>query len=163
MKIKSEQDFFSGLMFLIAGLAFAFGATRYALGEGAHMGPGYFPLVLGLLLAALGAFILFGSLVVETENGEPVGRWAWRPLLFVIGANLLFGVLVGGLPAFGLPAMGLIVAIYVLTFIASLAQKGNFHWKPVLLLATVLAFGSWAGFVGVLKLQLQVWPAFLTG
>ena len=70
MKIKSQQDFFSGLMFMVVGVAFAWGATTYTIGEGARMGPGYFPLVLGILLAAMGAFIVFESLVVETENGD---------------------------------------------------------------------------------------------
>ena len=64
---------------------------------------------------------MFKSLVVETEDGEPIGKWAWKPLVFIIAANLLFGVLLGGLPSIGLPAMGMIVAIYALTIIASLA------------------------------------------
>lgn len=99
MKIKSQKDLFSGLMFMAVGLAFAWGATTYTIGEGARMGPGYFPLMLGLLLAALGAFIVFEAVVVETEDGEPIGKWAWKPLGYVIAANLLFGVLLGVCPA----------------------------------------------------------------
>ena len=87
------------------------------------MGPGYFPLMLGILLAGLGAFIIFESLVVETEDGEPIGKLAWKPLGFIIGANLLFGILLGGLPSIGLPAMGMIVAIYGLTFIAEPGRR----------------------------------------
>ena len=99
MKIKSQKDFFSGLMFMGVGIAFAWGATTYNIGEGARMGPGYFPLVLGILLAGLGAFTVFESMVVETEDGEPVGKWAWKPLGFIIGSNIIFGLLLGGLPA----------------------------------------------------------------
>src|SRR5882724_6040769 len=99
MNIKSQKDFFSGVMFMAIGIAFAWGATTYTVGEGARMGPGYFPLVLGVVLASLGAFIFFESLVVETEDGEKIGAWAWRPLFFVIAANLAFGVLLGGLPS----------------------------------------------------------------
>jgi predicted outer membrane lipoprotein len=162
VKIKSEQDFFSGLMFMVVGIAFAWGATTYSVGEGARMGPGYFPLVLGIVLAALGAFIIFEAMVVETEDGEPVGKWAWRPLGFIIGANLLFGVLLGGLPSIGLPAMGMIVAIYVLTFVSSLAGD-EFSFKENLILATILAVGSYLAFIVLLKLQFQVWPTFITG
>src|SRR5512140_3156356 len=97
MKIKSQKDFYSGLMFMAVGLAFAWGATTYTIGEGARMGAGYFPLMLGLLLAALGAFILFAAGVVGREDGEPIGAWVWRPRRFIIAANLLFGVLLGGL------------------------------------------------------------------
>src|SRR4051812_18167351 len=128
VKIKSQKDFYSGLMFIVVGIAFAWGATTYNVGEGARMGPGYFPLMLGILLAALGAFILFESLVVETLDGEPIGSWAWRPLGFIIAANLAFGVLLGGLPSIGLPPMGMVVAIYALTFIAIFAGK-EFNFK----------------------------------
>ena len=49
MNIKSQKDFFSGLMFMGVGAAFAWGATTYNVGTGARMGPGYFPLMLGIL------------------------------------------------------------------------------------------------------------------
>ena len=49
MKIKSQKDFFAGLMFMGVGAAFAWGATTYNVGTGARMGPGYFPLLLGIL------------------------------------------------------------------------------------------------------------------
>ena len=160
MKIKSQKDFYSGLMFMAVGISFAWGATTYTVGEGARMGPGYFPLMLGLLLAALGAFILFESLVVETVDGDPVGKWAWKPLGFIIAANLLFGVLLGGLPSVGLPAMGMILAIYGLTIVSALAGE-EFNIKEVLILGTILAIGSYLAFIVLLKLQFQVWPTFI--
>jgi hypothetical protein len=161
VKIKSQQDFFSGLMFAVIGIAFAWGATTYNIGEGARMGPGYFPLVLGILLAALGAFIIFESLVVETEDGEKIGAWAWKPLFFIIAANLVFGVLLGGLPSIGLPAMGMIVGIIVLTFVAELAGD-EFNLKEVVILSIVLCIGSYLAFIVLLKLQFQVWPTFIS-
>ena len=162
MKIKSQRDFYSGLMFMAVGLAFAWGATTYTIGEGARMGPGYFPLMLGLLLAGLGAFIIFEAVVVETEDGEPIGKWAWKPLGFIIAANLLFGVLLGGLPSIGLPAMGMVLAIYGLTIVSALAGN-EFNLKEVLILGTILAIGSYLAFIVLLKLQFQVWPTFITG
>ncbi len=162
VQIKSQKDFFSGLLYLAVGGAFAWGATNYSIGTGARMGPGYFPLLLGILLALIGAVIMFKATVVETEDGEPVGRWAWKQIVFIIGANLAFGVLLAGLPSFGIPAMGLIVAIYGLTFIASLAGD-HFRFKEVFLLATVLAAGSYGAFVWALKLQFPVWPSFIVG
>ena len=80
----------------------------------------------------------------------------------MIGANLLFGVLLGGLPSIGLPAMGMIVAIYALTFVASLGGD-EFSFKENLILATILAVGSYLAFIVLLKLQFQVWPTFITG
>lgn len=162
MNIKSQKDFFSGLMFMGVGGAFAWGATTYNVGEGARMGPGYFPLMLGILLAVIGAAITFTSLVVEAEGGGKIGKWAWKPLFFIILANVVFGILLAGLPSIKLPAMGMIVAIYALTFIASVAEAG-WKFKTTFILATVLAIGSYLAFVVALKLQFPVWPAFITG
>jgi Tripartite tricarboxylate transporter TctB family len=162
VSIKSQKDFFSGLMFMLVGGAFAWGATTYNVGTGARMGPGYFPLVLGVVLAILGAAITFKALVVETETGEKIGAWAWRPIFFVLGANLLFGVLLGGIPKLGLPPMGLMAGIYGLVIVASLAGE-RFKLRDVLILATILAVGSYLAFIVLLKLQMPVWPSFIAG
>ena len=162
MRIKSQKDFWSGLLFMSAGIAFAWGATNYTIGEGARMGPGYFPLMLGILLTLIGVFIVFEALVVETEDGEPIGKWAWKPLFFIIGSNVIFGVLLAGLPKYGIPAMGLIVAIYALVFVASLAGEEH-KTREVAVLATVLAIGSYLAFIVLLKLQFPVWPSFISG
>jgi len=161
MKIQSQKDLFSGLLFTVVGAAFAAGATGYHVGDSARMGPGYFPLMLGILLAVLGLVVIASALTVKTADGEPVGRAAWRPLLLIIGANLVFGVLLGGLPSIGLPAMGLIIAIYALTVIASMAGP-HFALRPTLILATILALGSYLVFIVGLKLQFQVWPTFIS-
>ena len=85
---------------------------------------------------------------------------AWAPLGFVLAANCVFGILLGGIPRLRVPPMGLIVAIYALTYIASLAGD-EFDAKEVAVLATVLAAGSYVVFVMLLKLQFPVWPAFI--
>lgn len=162
MNIKSQKDFFSGLMFTVVGVAFAWGATKYSIGTGARMGPGYFPLMLGILMAILGAVITFKALVVETEDGDKIGSWAWKPLFFIIAANLLFGLMLGGLPSIKFPAFGLIAAIYALTVVSAMAGE-EFRLKEVLVLATVLAIMSYLAFIVLLKLQFPVWPAFITG
>ena len=162
MNIKSQKDFFSGLMFAVIGAAFAYGATSYTIGSGARMGPGYFPLVLGVMLALLGSAIMFKALVVETPDGEKIGKWAWKPLFFIIAGNLLFGILLGGLPSIKLPAMGLIAAIFGTTLVVSKAGD-TFDLKEVLVLSAVLSMGSYLAFVVLLKLQFPVWPTFITG
>ncbi|MCF8167644.1 MAG: tripartite tricarboxylate transporter TctB family protein [Rhodoferax sp.] len=157
MNIKSQKDFFSGLMFMCIGVAFAWGASAYTIGNGARMGPGYFPLALGVLLAVLGGIITFKALVVETMDGDKIGKFAWKPLFFIILANLVFGAMIGGLPRFNLPPMGLIIGIYALTFIASFAGD-EFKFKEVAILATILAVLSYLAFIKLLNLQFPVWP-----
>jgi len=50
----STGDLVAGLIFVGLGTAFAVGALGYERGELLDMGPGYLPLVLGLVLALLG-------------------------------------------------------------------------------------------------------------
>ena len=162
MKIRSEKDFFSGLLFVGLGVSFASGSFSYQVGAASQMGPGYFPLLLGILLTVLGAAILIQTVVRETRDAERIGPWAWKPLTYILCANLAFGVLLVGLSSIRLPAMGMVAGIYILTLISSLAGP-RFKIAEVLILATVLAGGSYLAFIALLKLPIPVWPAFLSG
>ena len=115
-----------------------------------------------VVLAVIGAIVMIRAMVVETADGEPIGQWAWKPLVLIILANFVFGILLGGMPSQGIPAMGLIAAIFGLTFLSALAGS-EFKFIEVLILAIVLAVGSWAAFVWGLNLQFQVWPSFISG
>ena len=154
MKIKSQKDFWSGLMFLSIGVGFAWGATNYSFGAAARPGPGYFPFGLGIILALIGAFILFESLVVETEDGEPVGTWAWKPMILIVASVALFG--------FILPRLGMVLSLPILIVVASLAGD-EFHWKDAIISIVVLTLGSWLIFIKGLSLVIPLWPTFITG
>jgi hypothetical protein len=159
VKIASQKDFASGLMFTIVGIAFGVGATNFDIGSAARMGPGYFPLLLGILLAVLGVVITlqsFGSHIGD----QSLGGIAWRPLIFILGANLAFGALLVGIPSWGIPHFGLIVAIYGLVLISGYARPGH-KLKESVILATILAIGSYGAFVYALNLQFPVLPWFL--
>lgn len=161
MRLASQKDFFSGLMFITVGGGFAWGATAYTVGEGARMGPGYFPLMLGTLLALLGIIITLQSLAKGNAEADRIGAFAWRPLVFILGANLLFGALLVGVPSLGIPAFGFIAAIYGMVVMAGYAREGA-KLKESLIVATILAGGSYMAFVKLLNLQFPVWPSFLT-
>lgn len=161
MVIASQKDFVSGLMFMTVGGAFAWGATNYEIGSAARMGPGYFPFLLGLILLGLGTLVTLNAIRKGMPGGDKIGAIAWRPLVFILGANLVFGALLAGVPALGLPAFGLIVAIYAQVILAGYARKGA-KIKESLILATVLAVGSYIAFVKMLNLQFPVWPWFLS-
>lgn len=154
MKIKSQRDFWSGLMFVTIGVGFAWGATSYKFGSSARPGPGFFPLGLGLLLAVLGASVLFKALVIETEDGEPIGAWGFRPLFIIMASIALFGIT--------LPLLGMALALAILIVMCSLAGD-EFHWKDALISVVVLTLGSWFIFIYGLKLVIPLWPKFITG
>ena len=152
MKIKSQRDFWSGLMFVAVGLAFAWGATNYSFGSSARPGPGYFPFGLGILLAILGGLVLFSALTIETDDGDPVGKFAWKPLGFIVGTVVIFG--------WALPHLGMFIALPILVIIAALAGD-EFHWGEAILNAAILTAGSWVIFIWGLKLTIPLYPSFL--
>lgn len=152
MKIKSEKDFWSGLMFIVVGLGFAWGATEYKFGSSARPGPAYFPFGLGVVMAVLGAMVLFKALTFEVEGGDKIGAWAWRPLLIIVIAVAGFGVI--------LPKLGMIISLPLLVFVA--AQAGDeFRWKEALVNAAVITLMSWGIFIKGLSLTIPLWPSFL--
>ena len=152
MNIKSQRDFWAGMMFLVVGVGFAIGATNYSMGTSARPGAGYFPMGLGVLTALLGAFILFESLTIETEDGEPVGSIAWRPLIVIFLTIMVFGAL--------LPRLGMLLTIPILIVMTSLAGD-EFRWRGVAINAVVLTFASWVIFVWGLKLTMPLLPWFM--
>ncbi|OWQ44015.1 hypothetical protein CDL60_26520 [Roseateles noduli] len=155
MKIKSQRDFWSGLMFLVVGVAFACGSIiNYSFGTSARPGPGYFPFGLGVLLALMGAVVVFKALTIESEGGQPVGAFAWKPLLIVVGAIVMFG--------FALPRLGMIITLPLLITMCSFASD-EFRWRDALLSSVVLTAGSYAIFIWGLNLVIPIWPTFLGG
>ncbi len=152
MNIKSQKDFWSGLMFLVVGVAFAWGSTTYNFGSSARPGPAYFPFGLGVLTAVLGAVLLFKALTIETEGGDPIGAWAWKPLLIITLAVGVFG--------WALPHLGMFVSLPMLVVASALAGD-EFHWKDAIINSIVLTAGSWFIFIWGLKLTIPLLPSFI--
>ena len=152
MKIKSEKDFWSGLMFIVVGIGFAWGALNYSFGTSARPGPAYFPFGLGVIQAALGAVLLFKALTFEVEGGDPIGPWPLKQGAIILGAVLLFGLT--------LPKLGMAIALPLLIGVGSLAS-GEFRIKEVLANCIILTVASWGIFIKGLGLTLPLWPTFL--
>lgn len=171
MRVKSERDFWSGLVFVAVGIVFAVAATNYPMGPpcapenacaasvgarfaqlSAEPGPGYFPLGLGVVLAIVGVVILFKALVLESEAGDPIETVAWRPLFATLAAILVFGA--------ALERLGLVVSVALLVAVASLAKTER-RWRRTLGIAVALALVAWLVFVVGLKVSVPLWPRLL--
>lgn len=153
MKLANEKDFWSGVLFLAFGLAFALGAQSYDMGVAQRMGPAYFPTILGGLLAAMGLSI--ASRGVRGPAGGAatrVDRFHFRPLILVLGGVLLFAVL--------LRPMGLVIALATLIFVGALGGP-DFKWREAIVLGVVMIVVVLAIFIWALGLTIPVWPAFL--
>ncbi|HEV8094746.1 MAG TPA: tripartite tricarboxylate transporter TctB family protein [Burkholderiales bacterium] len=165
MKIKSQQDWWAGLMFIAVGLffiVFALGTPEfidkivgsrliagYQMGSSVRMGPAYFPVVLGGLLAFLGVLVLIDSIV---EEGPDIAKFHLRPVLFLGLSSLAFAYL--------LKPLGLVVASVALVFISAYGGH-EFKWKEVAIMSLVLVVVSVLVFVKGLVLPFPICPDFI--
>ena len=108
--LKNPKDFWAGVMFTAMGAAFAIivKVYEYPMGTASRMGAGYFPFLLGIVMAVLGLIIIAQALLT---SGGPVSKFAWRPLFWVRGAFVIFGLTAKWL--------GLVIAILLLVVISS--------------------------------------------
>lgn len=149
--VRDPKDFWSGLLFVTAGLAAVVLIRAHSMGTATRMGPAYFPTVLGGLLTLLGLAAVVRSLVVR---GARVGTFALGKVAFVLGANVLFGVLLRGL--------GLGAALVVLVLVSAYASQ-RFNWGAAMILAVGLAAFSVLVFVKALGLPMPVVGTWLGG
>ena len=150
MKIKSPKDFWAGLMFIGFGLFFMVVARNYQMGSAVRMGPAYFPTVLGGIMAVLGGFVLFQSLVVK---GKPFPKMSFKPIFFISLALILFGYL--------LKPLGFVLALVLMVFVSAFGGH-EFKAKEVSILTVVLIIFAVLVFVKGLTLPFPLWPAFLS-
>jgi hypothetical protein len=149
-ELRNNKDFFSGLLFTVAGLAAMIVALRdYPLGTSLNMGPGYFPALLGGILAVFGLVIMTRGLI----RGEKIaGVWGIRPLILLSLGIVAFGFLID--------RFGMVPSLVVLFFISALGGK-EFKFKEVLILTVLMIVASWALFIyGLgLPLRLFIWES----
>jgi Tripartite tricarboxylate transporter TctB family len=146
MKIRAPKDFWAGLMFLAFGVGFMWVAQNYQMGTSVRMGPAYFPTVLGGILALIGLAIVIQSLATA---GGPVPKFYFRPLILIVFAVVIFGIL--------LKPLGLVLSLALLVGIGAFGGF-EFKSKEVAILYVVLAIFSVWVFVKGLGLPIPVWP-----
>ena len=128
LSIKSQEDFWAGLMFIGFGLLAVVISRDYPMGSAMRMGPGYFPTYLGAILIVIGAII---TVISTRVRGEKLSGFAWRPLIMLCLAFLVYGL---SMETFGL---GFIPSIVLVVVISSLAIK-EFHPVELILLTVTL-------------------------
>jgi hypothetical protein len=147
MRIRAPKDFWSGVMFCGFAVVGILAARGYSLGSAGKMGPGYFPLLLGGVLAALGVILIARSIAIA---GEPLARFHVLPLVVVAAAVCLFGVMV--------EPLGLVVSLAVLTMLSAAAGRPFRLLEAAALTVALIAF-SIGVFVYALGLPFNIWPS----
>lgn len=127
-----------GALFILFGLFFGWQSLDLELGTALRMGPGFFPAVLAGILILLGLVIVVQATRVQ---GEPLGAIAWRGMVLILAAPILFGLLLNGL--------GFVPAIFISAMVASFASAKMTVLVAVLVSVTLAIFASLVFVVGL--------------
>jgi uncharacterized membrane protein len=135
LELRNNKDFWAGTMFFGSGVGAMIVARHYPFGTTRSMGPGYFPMVLSVILIVFGAFIMLRGLRVK-EKIE--GSWSLRALIMLPLSVVAFGILMN--------LAGFIPALTALVFLSAGSSR-EFKLKEVLLLTLFLGLLSAAMFI----------------
>ena len=153
LRVLARKNVLAGLMFIGVAALGLWLSRNYPIGTALRMGTGYVPRLLCWILMGLGAIVLVQGLR-EADRDRPAEGGAlarlW-PILIVTASLVAFGL--------ALERLGLVVAIFLLIGIGSLAARGIKPWEAAAT-ALGLILLSWAIFIEGLGLTIPVWPDF---
>src|SRR5882762_196898 len=94
MKLSQQRDYYAGALVMLLGAGAALVGSRYDIGSLRRMGPGFFPTVLGILLAFIGVLIAGSASLSPSTGGAEAGmRPDWRGWFCIVsGAGLFIGL-----------------------------------------------------------------------
>jgi Tripartite tricarboxylate transporter TctB family len=124
------RDLAAGALFVAIGSFFALSAfLNLSIGSAFSMGPGYFPILLGLILIGLGVAIAVTAL---TAPAAPLGPVSWRGVGLVTASIVFFALTVRGL--------GMAPSLGGATILAALSTDRNSPLVAILLSLCLTAF-----------------------
>lgn len=146
LAVRNPRDFFAGLIFLVVGVLAAILSRDYPIGSAVRMGPGYFPFLLGALLASLGAIISARSLALRGPAIEGVDP---RALILVLAAVAAFAATI--------ESAGIVIAATLLLVVGAAASRES-RYREVIALTLLLVALTVGVFVYGLRLPFRLWP-----
>lgn len=144
MKLDTRETA-SGLFSIAFGLLVIVESTSYTVGNLLRMGPGYFPLMLGIAITAIGIVILIKA--VGARN--TIEKIQWRPLIFIALGLIAFGL--------SIQTLGVFFATTALVVAARLSEK-SLSWMNTLILALCLNVMVYVVFIYGLSIPLKTFP-----
>ncbi|MGS0744037.1 tripartite tricarboxylate transporter TctB family protein [Glaciimonas sp. GG7] len=148
---KYNKDYYGGGLMIVLGLGAALQGQTYKIGTLSRMGPGFFPVALGILLVLIGAAIAIGAknAIPKAEEKYLAPEWrGWLCISFSIVAFVILGTYGGLLPA-----------TFAIVFISALGDRKN-TFKSALKLSLAMVAVCIVVFWWALKLQ---FPLFQWG
>ena len=144
--VPCETDLACGLFLLACALAAWWFGQGLKVGTAFRMGPGYAPMLLSWTIGAFGVAL---CVLGVTRKGPALERWRIRPLIFVLGAMVVF--------ALSIEKAGLLISAALAVVLAGVAAPSP-RLREIALLALCLAAGACALFAVALQLPLKVFP-----
>lgn len=146
MRIKSQKDFATGLLFLAIGLGAYYIGSTYNMGTAQRPGTGVLPRILAWCLMGSGGFLAIQALL---QDGPKLDAWAWRPLIMITVATIAF--------AFLIDTTGLVVAMVVSMTLAALGTPETRVKEFAMFTVLMLAIGIGI-FIMLLGMPIKVLP-----
>ena len=130
IRIKSSQDFATGLLFLIIGIGAYYIGSSYNMGIAQRPGTGVLPRILAWCLIGSGVLMWIKAF---TTDGAGIDKFAWRPLAMVTVAVIAFSLLID--------RAGLVIAMIVSMTLAALGTHET-RWREfAMFMVLMLAIG----------------------
>jgi putative tricarboxylic transport membrane protein len=139
-------DFISGVFWLCLGLLISLWSTTYRIGNIGNPGPGFLPLLLGLLLIVL-SLVLLGQAKQRTPQSLTpyLLRGGWKKVVYTVSITVL--------AAFLFEPLGYLLTFFFL-LILLIRGAGPQSFRTTLLIAFFSALIIYLIFVLLLKQQL---------
>ncbi len=142
-KTMARRDFWAGGLLVALGIAVWLKSRGYGLGSLGHMGSGYFPAVLGILLVLVG--ILIAATSKDTAMLRLPSRAAWRGASLVLLSVLSF--------VWVARHLGLVPASFCVVAVAASADRRN-SLRDLMLMAGILTLACYLVFSLALHVQM---------
>jgi hypothetical protein len=144
-KVANNADFWAGVMFIIFGAAAVYMSREYPMGSAMRMGPGYFPTYLGVLMILFGLGIGAKGVL---KGGNPIGPWAFKPIVVLSLGVIVFGLLI--------ERVGFVPSLVALIILSTFAGNERIRWIEMVLVTIVLVVGAVAVFIYGIGLPYQL-------
>jgi uncharacterized membrane protein YhdT len=148
--LTHKRDYYAGGLMTLIGIGAILEARHYSMGTLFHMGPGFFPTILGVVMTLIG--ILIAGVAATSEAAEGDQLTIPHPQWFAWGCILAGPILFIVLGTYG----GLIPATFACVFVSALGDKESSLLSSFLLAIGVTFFGVFL-FSYILQVSLPLW------
>jgi hypothetical protein len=146
---KHVREYIGATLMILLGIGAIAEGSRYSIGSLSRMGPGFFPVALGVILTAIGVVLLINARIAVREPPVKPLPPEWRGWACIVLAVIAF-VVVGHY-------LGLVLATFAIVFISALGEREN-TWKSALALSLGMIVFCLVVFAWALQIQFPLFP-----